>query len=125
MEMCYDGALVMPSSYAVMDSDEMTYVEGGGVYISNSKLQYFMHCFVAAYSVAPRVVAACFTATCRAISRVVSKFTSWVGGTFGGVAGSFVGWAIGAYCGWELAKAVCTALIKQKGIYIGWGFSVR
>ncbi len=29
MEMCYDGALVMPSSYAVMDSEEMTYVEGG------------------------------------------------------------------------------------------------
>ncbi len=30
MEMCYDGALVMPSSYAVMDTEEMTYVEGGG-----------------------------------------------------------------------------------------------
>lgn len=30
MEMCYDGALVMPSSYAVMNEDEMTYVEGGG-----------------------------------------------------------------------------------------------
>ena len=29
MEMCYDGALVMPSSYAVMSEDEMTYVEGG------------------------------------------------------------------------------------------------
>lgn len=29
MEMCYDGALVMPSSYAVMNQDEMTYVEGG------------------------------------------------------------------------------------------------
>lgn len=29
MEMCYDGALVMPSSYAVMDNDEMTYVEAG------------------------------------------------------------------------------------------------
>ena len=29
MEMCYDGALVMPSSYAVMDAEEMTYVEGG------------------------------------------------------------------------------------------------
>ncbi|MCM1499741.1 MAG: hypothetical protein NC124_14865 [Clostridium sp.] len=29
MEMCYDGALVMPSSYAVMDEEEMTYVEGG------------------------------------------------------------------------------------------------
>ncbi len=30
MEMCYNGALVMPSSYAVMNEDEMTYVEGGG-----------------------------------------------------------------------------------------------
>ena len=29
MEMCYDGALVMPSSYVVMDEEEMTYVEGG------------------------------------------------------------------------------------------------
>ena len=29
MEMCYDGALVMPSNYAVMDEDEMSYVEGG------------------------------------------------------------------------------------------------
>ena len=29
MEMCYEGALVMPSSYAVMNEEEMTYVEGG------------------------------------------------------------------------------------------------
>lgn len=29
MEMCYDGALVMPSSYVEMNTDEMTYVEGG------------------------------------------------------------------------------------------------
>ena len=29
MEMCYEGALVMPSSYAVMKEEEMTYVEGG------------------------------------------------------------------------------------------------
>lgn len=32
MEMCYDGALVMPSNYAVMDEKEMTYVEGGKKY---------------------------------------------------------------------------------------------
>ena len=32
MEMCYDGTLVMPSSYAVMSEDEMTYVEGGGTF---------------------------------------------------------------------------------------------
>ena len=30
MTMCYNGALVMPSSYAVMNEEEMMYVEGGG-----------------------------------------------------------------------------------------------
>ena len=29
MDMCYEGVLVMPSSYAVMNEEEMTYVEGG------------------------------------------------------------------------------------------------
>ena len=29
MEMCYEGALAMPSSYVVMKEEEMTYVEGG------------------------------------------------------------------------------------------------
>lgn len=29
MEMCYSGALVMPSSYAIIDEEEMLYVEGG------------------------------------------------------------------------------------------------
>ncbi|MCI8489498.1 MAG: hypothetical protein HFJ04_04495 [Lachnospiraceae bacterium] len=29
MEMCYDGALVMPSNFAVVDVDEMMYLEGG------------------------------------------------------------------------------------------------
>lgn len=31
MELCYDGALVLSSSYAVMDEEEMTYTEGGEV----------------------------------------------------------------------------------------------
>ena len=29
MEMCYNGALVMPSNYVVMDEEEMTYVNAG------------------------------------------------------------------------------------------------
>ena len=33
MEMCYDGALVMPSSYAVMNENEMMYLEGGAIKI--------------------------------------------------------------------------------------------
>ena len=34
MELCYDGALALPSSYAVMDEAEMCYKEGG--YVSRS-----------------------------------------------------------------------------------------
>ncbi len=30
MEICYDGALVLPRTYAVMNEAEMMYVEGGG-----------------------------------------------------------------------------------------------
>ena len=28
MEMCYNGALVMPSNYAIVNDNEMEYVEG-------------------------------------------------------------------------------------------------
>ncbi len=39
MEMYYDGALVMPNNYAVVNEEEMTYVEGGArVYLSSSCL---------------------------------------------------------------------------------------
>lgn len=31
MEMCYNDALVMPSSYAIISNDEMEYVDGGGI----------------------------------------------------------------------------------------------
>ena len=31
MEMCYNGALVMPSYYASMDEEEMMYLEGGAL----------------------------------------------------------------------------------------------
>ena len=39
MDMCYDGALVLPSSYAVMDEEEMTYLEGGKEIANLSKKQ--------------------------------------------------------------------------------------
>ena len=29
MEMCYDGALVMPNSFALVTEDEMEYIDGG------------------------------------------------------------------------------------------------
>lgn len=36
MEMTYDGALVMPSNFAVVEEEEMTYLDGG-VFVSKNK----------------------------------------------------------------------------------------
>lgn len=36
MELCYEGGLVMPSSYAMMDEEEMTYVEGGKMSVNTA-----------------------------------------------------------------------------------------
>lgn len=30
MEMCYDGALVMPQNFALVTDDENEYIDGGG-----------------------------------------------------------------------------------------------
>lgn len=38
MEMTYGGALVMPSSYAMMDEEEMMYLEGGAIYRGSKAL---------------------------------------------------------------------------------------
>lgn len=40
MEMCYEGALSLPCSYAVMNEEEMTYVEGGKAYSVSSVAKF-------------------------------------------------------------------------------------
>ena len=45
MEMTYDGTLVMPSSYVVMEENEMMYLEGGA-YISNRTLKAVIYASV-------------------------------------------------------------------------------
>lgn len=37
MKLCYEGELVMPSNYAVMNEEEMTYVEGGSARLRTVK----------------------------------------------------------------------------------------
>lgn len=125
MDMCYDGALVLPSSYAVMDEEEMCYTEGAGIYISNGKLHSMAAIFMTALINRPTLLARGITAVATAVSKIVSKITQWIGRVMGGVAGSFFGWAIGAYCGWEFGKAYFNAMVKGKGISVGWGFTVK
>lgn len=47
MDMCYDGALVMPSSFAMMDEEEMMYLDGcasGWVSFKSVSAAYNSHC---------------------------------------------------------------------------------
>ena len=48
MKTCYREPLVMPASYAVMDEEEMMYVEGGSEYYNaatcKEKAKYAMQC---------------------------------------------------------------------------------
>ena len=50
-EMQYDGALVMPSSYAVMNEEDMTYVEGGWS-VKSSTLAKGINIFATVISIA-------------------------------------------------------------------------
>ncbi len=51
MEMCYDGALVMPTSYAVMDEDEMRYLKGGVNIYMYKELLDKQHCIALSQSI--------------------------------------------------------------------------
>lgn len=62
MDMCYDGALVMPSSYAVMDEEEMCYVEGGGKF-------YDACVWILTQAVGGIIGGASFAAVCAVIAK--------------------------------------------------------
>lgn len=122
MEMCYDGALVMPSSYAVMDNDEMTYVEGG--WFSWSQVKKFGSAVVAICTPVTAVVSminqvikfgatikgmtetAFATAVAKKVSATVGKIVAWITKYAGAIAcvvgtvlGLIGGWALGSYIG--------------------------
>ncbi len=119
MEMCYAGAIAMPSSYVVMNEEEMTYTEGG-YYISNQKLKditwgIFMSvafnpigttlCALGIQKVASILMGG-WSVICAKIG-VISKAI--------GIALEIVGIAAFASMGYTVADA----LIQGKGINIG------
>ena len=123
MEMCYDGALVMPSSYAIMDSDEMTYVEGG-FYIKYSTIR-------------TAVLASCLNpigATlvgigCYKLAGLITAKAAALGakiGSLGGPVVAAVSAVVSAAIGAGAAYTIAHALIRKKGIgvdlvYSRWG----
>ena len=49
MEMTYGGALVMPSSYAMMDEEEMMYLEGGAIPVDTFWVAFVIDVAVSAF----------------------------------------------------------------------------
>ena len=99
MEMTYDGALVMPKSFAVVDEEEMTYVDGGswsgalfrdnvvgGVQraIANYKGPILAQCGIT-LSVVKGWCAYSYSWLCAHIGWKVVKIASIVGGIIAGI----------------------------------------
>lgn len=107
MEMCYSGALVMPSSYAVMDEDEMMYLEGGATYVKPAL-----------------VVAASYDQTAEntkalACLGVVSATVAglYIGGGIGALIGAIGGFLVGSlFWGWSTA---CSMASVEASRYTG------
>lgn len=98
MEMCYDGALVMPSSYAVMSEDEMTYVQGGSINTLKNNL-YGLYGIIENY--------VCKWASGATVGRILAKAgMSWA--QIGAMAGSY----------WKLAGKV-VAIISSVTKWLG------
>ena len=88
MEVTYDGTLVMPSSYALMDEEEMMYVEGGTSTIYGtakqlaSKAKYEMSIFYSASGVGG---SATVTSSVLAAASIIGVPVSIVLESIGGV----------------------------------------
>lgn len=102
MEMCYDGALVMPSNYAVMSEDEMTYVHGGKSATANFANIGVAQSYFANLGARYRIIAVTANLSCMLSGAVLGG----IGGVYGSVAGAIVG---------ELGGLVCSTVIY------GWG----
>lgn len=82
-EMCYDGALVMPSNYAVVNEAEMTYVEGGGIIAWTFATTGGIAAFIAG-ALAGAVAGGCFGTITLPVIGTVSMAA--VGAAMGGIA---------------------------------------
>lgn len=115
MEMCYQGTLAMPKSYAVMDQDEMMYVEGGA-YISKTNC---INGLAAAGITSPSIaIAGC-------VAAIAAKKFVKAALKFGGVAG----WVASAICGWAASQIIAFVAgvargAIHKGVYVTWNSNI-
>ena len=119
MEMCYDGALVMPSNYAVMDEDEMIYVEGGRTTSCvKTAAQAYNYCVSTAWSL--RLMAGITGCTVAVVASWIGNISGIIIGVAGGLwVGSFVwGWSSAYSSGADQAKSIKKKYGKNKKVKI-------
>lgn len=120
MDMCYDGALVMPSSYAVMSEEEMTYVEGGRtskIYKASDALTYLT-----------KQVRLCTAESVASLAVAGAGAATIIVGIVGGVASALMGQWASAYAN---AKTTIERQCRKAGnkkwlvgideeVFLGW-----
>ena len=125
MEMCYDGTLVMPSSYALMDEDEMSYIEGGGLTWDqvksvgvgilavcgavNTIMQLFNNAVKYGAAIKGVTEAAFIQGVATKVSAAIGRITTWISAHLGALAaalGALLGFAGGYALGQHIAKRV-------------------
>lgn len=124
MEMCYNGALVMPSNYAVVSNDEMEYVDGGFYISYNSIKNVILTCCLNPIGATLIGIGLYKLAGLITVKAAIlgAKF-----GAFGGIVGSVIAGAVSALIGGSAAWTIARAVIEKKGIgfdpvYSRWGF---
>ena len=117
MDMCYDGTLVLPSSYAMMDEHEMSYTEGG---------YYMNHSDCNALRFAIGATAASNYSTI--VTLITCYGASGLTGVLAGI--PVVGWIAAAYgaasivrSAGSIASALCTEAVYKKGMDVSLEFS--
>ena len=97
MEICYDGALVMPKNYAVVNEEEMTYVEGGisvGPIYANDAADMYKAVRSAANGIYVCAVGVALSGSL--LGAVVGAYIGLHGGPLGAAIGGCVGALIGS-----------------------------
>ena len=87
MEICYDGALVMPKNYAVVNEEEMTYIEGGEWITVTFSRDFLRDCITAGSSFA-------YGAICAAVGTLGTPVAAAIFGAFGAAYGWIIGGSI-------------------------------
>lgn len=123
MEMCYNGAMVMPSNYAVVSNDEMEYVDGGFYISYNSIKSVVLACCLnpigaTLIGIGLYKLAGLITAKAAILGAKI--------GALGGPVVAAISGAVSAVIGGAAAWTIARAVIEKKGIgvdlvYSRWG----